>query len=148
MKYAVKKEGIKMDEEVKENTNSRKFFEMMAIASWICPLIIWPISITAGLFKNPILDILCIGLELILIFAGFTFGIIALISMQKYGKKKIFGNAIAGLSISAITIACIGILAVLLLPAFLKAKENAKKIEMQKAKENGNKSNNTPAGKQ
>jgi hypothetical protein len=52
-------------------------------------------------------------LQIVLIVAGFVLGIVALVSMKKYGTERILGRAIAGILFNGLVL---GLVAVLLLP--------------------------------
>ncbi len=64
----------------------------------------------------------------LLILLGFALGIIALFGIKKYGRKGIFGRAIAGICINGAFI----ILMLISLPAMIQAERHSKQMQQQR----------------
>jgi multisubunit Na+/H+ antiporter MnhE subunit len=71
------------------------------------------------------------SLSIVLILLGFIFGIIALIGVHRYGRKRILGRSIAGICINGILIA----LMVISIPMYKRMAERAKEIQQQKSEQ-------------
>lgn len=87
-----------------ESTNS--FGEQAARFSLYAPFTVLLIGvITFGNRNQPGVAIAVAVINLLLIAAGFVFGIIALFSMRRFGRSRIMGRAVAGLLLNGLVIA-------------------------------------------
>ena len=109
----------------------KPFAFQAAQASLLAPVFSIGVSIFVnggGSQLSPTVRIITGSVCILFFLLGFIFGIIALAGVRRYGKKGIFGRAIAGICINGILIAVM----IISIPMMKKMAERAKEIQKQK----------------
>lgn len=78
------------------------FSHQAAKLSWVCPLMIFLISVVRRQIGSPTVMVICDLVALLLVLVGLIFGIVALFGISRHGKKGILIPAIVGIIINGL----------------------------------------------
>jgi hypothetical protein len=108
---------------------ANSFARQAALCSVIAPFISFGIGIFGqqAVQGNRAAAVILGGVSMLLILAGFIFGIVALFGMKKHGPKGILGKALAGICINGFLI----LMMLIAIPMFMRMAQQAKAAQSQ-----------------
>jgi hypothetical protein len=122
--------------------DKQSFGEQAAKFSLYAPLVAIGLGIvTAGVREQSVMLYAIPILNLTLLVAGFILGIVALMSMKRFGTERILGRAIGGIVLNGIVLAC---LAALLLPVLAAGQVKTRIVQHWRLPHSSTAANNGP----